>query len=166
MKIELDTYLVIKYPKIFIDRNKSPKESLMAFGFEHDNGWFWILDNLCGSIQNHIDNMNDYSINNKTIPQVIASQVKEKFGVLNFYYSGGDDIIDGMVFLAENLSSKTCEICGTMKNVGKTSGWVVTCCEDCYKTNNRLSNMVWEKLKDNLTIKQKRKLKILNIKTK
>ena len=36
--------------------------------------------------------------------QVIAIQVKEKYGGLRFYYSGGDDYIHGIVAMAENLS--------------------------------------------------------------
>jgi hypothetical protein len=66
----------------------------------------------------------------KSIPQVTLDQVKEKFGTLRFYYSGGDDYIDGMVSLAESLTGVTCESCG---NTGKRrgGGWVHTYCEPC-----------------------------------
>ena len=55
-------------------------------------------------------------------------QVKEKFGTLRFYYSGGNDYIDGMVTMAETMSSVTCEECG---NPGSTlgCGWLTTLCE-------------------------------------
>lgn len=61
--------------------------------------------------------------------QVVASQVKEKFGTLRFYYNGGDDVIDGIVYMAEEMSSRTCEVCG---NPGKTSGsgWLRTTCTE------------------------------------
>ena len=64
------------------------------------------------------------------IPQVTLDQVKEKFGTLRFYYSGGDDIIDGMVRMAESMSGVTCEECG---NPGKSrgGGWIHTYCEPC-----------------------------------
>jgi hypothetical protein len=54
--------------------------------------------------------------------------VKEKFGTLRFYYTGGDDIIDGMVQMAESMSGVTCEECGAS---GKTKGggWLSTRCE-------------------------------------
>jgi hypothetical protein len=58
-------------------------------------------------------------------------QIKEKFGGLRFYYSGGDNSIGGMVFLAERLSYKICETCGSTKNVTQTEGWIKTLCEDC-----------------------------------
>jgi hypothetical protein len=64
------------------------------------------------------------------IPQVTLDQVKEKFGTLRFYYSGGDDITDGMVRMAESMSGVTCEECG---NVGERrgGGWVHTYCTPC-----------------------------------
>jgi hypothetical protein len=66
----------------------------------------------------------------ESIPQVTLDQVKEKFGTLRFYYSGGDDYIDGMVSLAESLTGVTCESCG---NVGERrgGGWVHTYCTPC-----------------------------------
>jgi hypothetical protein len=65
-----------------------------------------------------------------SIPQVTLDQVKEKFGTLRFYYSGGDDRIDGMVSLAESMTGVTCESCG---NVGERrgGGWVHTYCTPC-----------------------------------
>jgi hypothetical protein len=66
----------------------------------------------------------------KSIPQVTLDQVKEKFGTLRFYYSGGDEYISGMVSLAESLTGVTCESCG---NVGERrgGGWVHTYCTPC-----------------------------------
>ena len=64
------------------------------------------------------------------IPQVTLDQVKEKFGTLRFYYTGGDDIIDGMVRMAESMSGVTCEECG---NPGERrgGGWIHTYCQPC-----------------------------------
>jgi hypothetical protein len=66
----------------------------------------------------------------ESIPQVTLDQVKEKFGTLRFYYSGGDDYISGMVSLAESMSGVTCEGCG---NIGERrgGGWVHTYCGTC-----------------------------------
>lgn len=60
-------------------------------------------------------------------PQVVAVQVKEKYGTLRFYYDGGDALVDGLVRMAESMSAKTCEICG---DVGKVydNRWVTTRC--------------------------------------
>ena len=45
----------------------------------------------------------------ESIPQVTLDQVKEKFGTLRFYYSGGDDYISGLVSMAESMTGVTCE---------------------------------------------------------
>ena len=56
-------------------------------------------------------------------------QVKEKFGTLRFYYRGGDEYVRGVVDMAENMSSITCEACG---NPGECidGGWIRTLCEE------------------------------------
>ena len=43
----------------------------------------------------------------EAVPQLVATQVKEKFGTLRFYYDGGDDEISGMVRMAEAMSGVT-----------------------------------------------------------
>jgi hypothetical protein len=164
MDKKLDSLLVERYPKIFINRYGNMKETAMCWGFENQDGWFWILDQLCNSIQTYIDNNNEYkSKEEDKISQVVATQVKEKFGMLNFYYSGGNEYTDGMVRLAENMSMHTCEFCGSINNVGSTKGWIYTICKECYDTaESRISQMKWEEHKNIPTefIKELRKIKI------
>jgi len=73
-----------------------------------------------------------YKYHRAPIPSVCIDQIKEKFGTLRFYYSGGDDTITGMVHLAESLSGKTCEITGSpgsLHKKGKGYGWYKTLSE-------------------------------------
>jgi len=65
------------------------------------------------------------------VQQVVASQVKEKYGMLRFYYDGGDDRITGMVDLAEAMSLVTCEQCGAPGET-RSGGWVRTLCDIHY----------------------------------
>ena len=126
MKQELDKLLCEKYPKMMINRNKPMQETAMCWGFDCGDGWYNILNQLMGNIQHHIDWKNR---NSEVVPQVTLDQVKEKFGTLRFYYTGGDDVIDGMVRMAESMSGVTCEECGKPgKRVG--GGWVTTLCEE------------------------------------
>jgi hypothetical protein len=133
MRDELDKKLVEKYPKIFADRHGDMRETLMCWGFECGDGWYQILDSLCGQIQSHIDWQNEnfakgYPHYEKPVPQVVAVQVKEKFGGLRFYYNGGDDKIDGMVSMAESWAYHTCEECGAPGTL-RHGGWIRTLCD-------------------------------------
>jgi len=125
MKLELDALLCEKYPKMMVNRNKSMMETTMYWGFECGDGWYNIIDQLMGNIQHHIDWRNRKG---EIVTQVTVDQVKEKFGTLRFYYTGGDDYIDGLVSMAESMSGVTCETCG---NPGKSTGggWIKTVCE-------------------------------------
>ena len=126
MKQELDKLLCERYPQMMVNRDKPMMETCMCWGFSCGDGWFNILDQLMGNIQHHIDWKNKKE---EVVPQVTLDQVKEKFGTLRFYYSGGDDVIDGMVRMAESMSGVTCEECGSPgKRVG--GGWVTTLCEE------------------------------------
>lgn len=105
MKDELDKKLVKKYPKIFADRYKSMQETCMCWGFEHNDGWYNLINNLCEMIQHHLD----HNCKDSEIHQVVADQVKEKYGTLCFYYHGGDEYISGLVAMASHLSGSICE---------------------------------------------------------
>lgn len=133
MSPEQDEYLCKRYPKIFQNRNKTIQESCMAWGFECGSGWLQLIDCLCSEIQNHVDwkikTIQDPEAAN--LLQVVADQVKEKFGSLRFYYSGGDEIVRGMVTLAEAISGKICSRCGSFCEPSTTNRWKSTICESC-----------------------------------
>jgi len=63
------------------------------------------------------------------IPQVTLDQVKEKFGTLRFYYTGGDEYISGLVSMAESMSGVTCEECGK-PGTQTSGGWIKTVCKE------------------------------------
>ena len=64
------------------------------------------------------------------IEQVVVRQVKEKFGGLRFYTEGGDEYIQGMIYMAEHLSISTCEVCGKPGRRGRKGSQIVTLCEE------------------------------------
>lgn len=126
MNQDLDKLLCEKYPKIFANRNKSMTETAMCWGFDHGDGWYKIIDNACSVIQRHIDWKNR---SEEKVRQVTADQVKEKFGSLRFYVSGGDDYTDGVISMAEEMSSTTCEKCGSPGRL-RGKGWLYTACDE------------------------------------
>lgn len=140
MKTELDNSLCEKFPKIFKNSYSDMTATAHSWGFEHGDGWYKILRQGCALIQGHIDwrqqlisnleksNPQDLEIP-EPIPQVTATQVKEKFGTLRFYYDGGDEYIHGIVSMMEAMSAVTCEVCGKPGRLNK-GGWVRTTCEE------------------------------------
>ena len=101
MKAELEQKLTEKYPGLFRDKHKSPKETLICFGCECGDGWFDILDNLCGYIT-HLQKSSSYGLSLKDeadykndkgfdgwfhCPDVVFMQIKEKYGTLRVYWN-------------------------------------------------------------------------------
>tara|TARA_Y100000310_G_scaffold234485_1_gene237473 strand:+ start:5057 stop:5482 length:426 start_codon:yes stop_codon:yes gene_type:complete len=127
-------YLFNTYPKIFIGKDKSIQESLMPFGFECDDGWFDLINELCRLIV--------FEMKYNSTSNVEVTQVKEKLGGLRFYYIGGDERIDGAVAFAERMSYIICEQCGRRGNFcsfnGSPYGWKKTLCVECGKDTNYL----------------------------
>jgi hypothetical protein len=139
--------LIAKYPKIFQPYEGNPR-NVNWYGVP--KAWLPIVDLLCGAIQSYCNSTRsvknpDYD---ETLPyaredrrthkylqepreQVVCIQMKEKFGGLRFYTNGHDDIVEGMIKLAEKICSETCETCGTREGLGFTKGWITVKCENC-----------------------------------
>jgi hypothetical protein len=141
MDQELQNTLFEKYPQLFSNRSKSRMESCMCWGIECNNGWYELLSSVCWRIFQHEKNIADRvrirNENNKENDQsdldyvpVKFDQIKEKFGGLRIYFSGGDDYVEGVIGMAEEMSYKICEVCG---NSGKPNkgGWITTLCNKC-----------------------------------
>jgi hypothetical protein len=119
-----------KFPKMF---------SQPYGGFAIGAGWWPVIEKLCSTIQSHIDwkiqtrerllEANPY---NHDIPEevepVVVQQIKEKFGSLRFYYSGGDEYVSGAVNFAESMSVDLCEECGA-PGKRRDGGWIRTLCD-------------------------------------
>ena len=64
---------------------------------------------------------------------ITIEQVKEKFGGLRFYVSGGDEKLHDAIGLVEEQSFHVCELCGAGGRVVKlNSGWLQTRCNTHY----------------------------------
>jgi hypothetical protein len=85
---ELDAKLRANYPLIFtVEPMVDPDDpgmpalpsSLATWGFECGDGWYELIDALCLNLQHATKH---------GAPQVVATQVKEKFGALGFHTRG------------------------------------------------------------------------------
>jgi hypothetical protein len=97
-------------------------------GIAVSQGWWPILEALCANIQSHIDWWNKNRETRPVVEQVVVEQIKEKFGGLRFYYSGGDDTVAGMVRMAEAWADIACEECGAA-GTRRSGGWIRTLCD-------------------------------------
>lgn len=77
------------------------------------------------------------------VNHVVATQVKEKFGTLRFYYEGGDDYVRGLVSMAESMSAVTCEVCGDAGRL-RGRGWLYTACDEHTKEQDKNENIETE----------------------
>ena len=133
MNVELQRKLFENYPKIFQDKDKGIMKTCMCWGIGGPDSWYDLIDSMCKTLQWNTD-QNKY-------PQVVADQVKEKFGILRFFYhlEGNTEnayklgVIDGIIHTYEDMTAKICCKCGSHKNIQSTKGWVSYQCEDCLK---------------------------------
>lgn len=126
MKKELDALLCERYPLIFADRNRPMTETCMCWGFDCGDGWFDLIDTLCERLQFWTDH-------NKA-PQVVAVQVKEKFGELRFYPNLASEEQFGMITMAEAMSARICEQCGKPGQLLISGGYLTRCPEHAPKS--------------------------------
>jgi len=101
-------------------------------GFAVGPGWWHILETLCERINSHVEwkqNQLEKYQRGPGCPDVVVAQIKEKFGGLRFYYDGGDDVVDGMVRMAESWAGQTCEECGK-PGKSRNGGWIKTLCDE------------------------------------
>lgn len=104
-------------------------------GLDIAYGWVKIVFAIMQTIKNHEDNLlrqRGPEYFGTEYHPVIVDQIKEKFGGLRFYYSGGDGYVDGLVTMAEQWAEQTCEICGERGELRKL-GWMRTLCDEHYQ---------------------------------
>jgi hypothetical protein len=154
---ELDEALCEKYPLVFKDRNGNMQHTAMCWGFDCGDGWYNIIDVLCGLLtsdyrgaKSRYEHLVEVGVGNvlygtKTVTQEavteaeqklifetakvpVAVQVKEKFGGLRFYVQAATDEHYNYISFAESMSYRTCEQCGAP---GKryTDGWHKVLCD-------------------------------------
>jgi len=98
--------LIDKFPKLYEN---------IGF-FECGEGWYDLL----------------YDLSVKLEPfDVIVLQVKEKYGGLRFYITGGSDEVFDLITETENKSYSICMTCGSEGKLRKHNGWSITLCDKC-----------------------------------
>lgn len=135
MRAELDRQLYEKYPDIFRQKDLPMTQTAMCWGIDCGDGWFEIIDTLCGWLT---------TLKKFTGAQVEATQLKEKFGSMRFYYSVANcrlkdivfPVIKEMILFMELYSEQVCEICGKPGEICLHGSWRKTVCEEHQEEHN------------------------------
>jgi hypothetical protein len=128
MNQELQNQLFETYPNYFGTN----------FYIECEDGWYDILDTMLYIIKNH-----EYRTEQvKKLYQeynplsLYFLQIKEKFGTLRIYATGGDFYTRGVIDMAERMSGRICEFSGNKgkirnKRIDPETGEVVSAWVKC-----------------------------------
>lgn len=136
-----------KYPKLFRQKDLPAADTCMCWGIACGEGWKGIIDDACQKLQKYADD-------NGII--IEFAQVKEKFAGLRLYtqiiYPDGHKLKDVVIDVAgvgsfreekeaiwkgvhqitgaaEELSYKTCEVCGK-EGKPRKGDWISTLCDE------------------------------------
>ncbi len=105
MKDELENKIIADFPSLFRDCDKTEYESCMAWGCEIGDGWYNLLYKLCEDL-----------MKTPGAENLKFDQIKEKFGMLRVYYSGGGSEAGDLVDNAEIEADKVCSYCGSREH--------------------------------------------------
>lgn len=121
MRQELDEALVRDFPNLYANRHS--KKAPLCWGFECGDGWEPLIRALSVEVEAIIA-----ALPKRQRANTKATQVKEKFGTLRFYLSGGNDAIYAAIERAEKVSAVTCEECGCAGKI-RSGGWIRVLCD-------------------------------------
>jgi hypothetical protein len=112
MNDDLFPILRDRYPEFF---SSAPLREIGCL-----SGWLDLIDELCNTLKAYLKA-------HPEVPQIRVRQVKEKFGSLRFYYSGGDTACRDLIASAEERSRSICDVCGQAGTLGGEHWLSVRC---------------------------------------
>lgn len=136
MDIKLDRKLYKLAPHLFAGRYGDMRETAMGWGFECGNGWYKIIEEAAKKLEPLIVAVIAKDPKAWEFGYYRATQIKEKFGTLRFYSSGGTKEMQDIMDKAMKQSSKICEVCGKPGKL-RDDGWLYTRCTACWKKDRK-----------------------------
>jgi hypothetical protein len=124
MRTELEDRLREDHPGLFRHLRTDPMLHPLGRGVEAADGWFDLIDRLCGRVAEELAARPDEAF--------AFEQVKEKFGVLKVYTTPTTNkcILD-LIAAAREESRTTCELCGAAGALACGNGRWRTLCPEC-----------------------------------
>ena len=99
-----------KFPKLL------PKNNIINC----DAGLSNVIEDMLSAIKTY----QDISAKTSNLIPVVFNFIKIKYGGLEIEYSGGDDIIEHIIYFTKQLSFKTCEVCGEKGSLYCSTKWM------------------------------------------
>jgi hypothetical protein len=105
-------------------RNEFPRLYAREFQFECEDGWYALIQGLSARLAAIAEQQQAHGLD-----QVVARQVKQKFGALRFYADNAEiPEIRDLIRDAEMASLKVCELCGNPGGRLDRGGRLMTRC--------------------------------------
>jgi hypothetical protein len=123
MKKELELQLVQEFPTFFKEYGGDMRTTCMHWGCSHGDGWYDLLHRLCTKLADMDEG------------EFVFKQIKEKFGRLTIYSSGGTQEMNRLIDTYEEMSLFVCEVCGSEENLTLKGRpyWIQNLCDKCGK---------------------------------
>jgi len=134
-------------------------EPIEGFGIECGDGWFDIIAECAGKIEEYNNSLKPknilhilwikfadrflskifwkYQIPFFPSAPVRAVQIKEKYGLLNIYLDNYIEVADDATDKAYQKSETICEVCGKPGKMREDRGWYFTACNYHFKNRNK-----------------------------
>ena len=138
MNKENTAILLKDFPNLYKQYYLPMEQTCMCWGFDIKDGWFKLIYDLSLKLE---------QVSHTTE----ATQVKEKFGGLRFYYTGATEEGAKLINKAEKMSYHICEECGKKGVLREDIGWVRTLCLKHYKEQKEPKQLLkkWHRRKEN-----------------
>jgi hypothetical protein len=130
MNKDIEKKIILEAWSIFFD--EEPENTDVAFEMACDDGWANIIKTAAKLLHKH----NQQKKNDLAYVPAHVEQIKEKFGSLRMYISGGDYWTNGVVDMTEELSHSICEVSGAEGSLYRRGNWFKTLSEDIAKAND------------------------------
>ena len=114
------------FPHLYRGRHLPLTQNLMSWGFECGDGWFPLVYRVSQQITDSAARHPDPGVQD-----VLAVQVKEKWGTLRLYVHGADAPIQDLIDAAEAQSATICEHDGSPGRLRMRQGHYHTLCDAC-----------------------------------
>ena len=138
MNKENTAILLKDFPNLYKQYYLPMEQTCMCWGFDIKDGWFKLIYDLSLKLE---------QVSHTTE----ATQVKEKFGGLRFYYTGATEEGAKLINKAKKMSYHICEKCGKKGVLREDIGWVRTLCLKHYKECKEPKQLLkkWHRRKEN-----------------